>query len=181
MILIPKNKNKQSGWYFPLCSNKISKTVAFTESCKYNSGDQQSDLHKIFGIGVFHLFNSFKTTKNKKWWELHKWLSLRVGWRYNIEEDCFEITDYCYINGIGERNSNDNTIVKVKSGEIVLVIISITKNCLELIIKKDNNVINILKTCKTPRVMVFFLKLRAYVGSGFTPNKDIIINKEKII
>lgn len=103
MPIIKANTNKQAGIYFPLCKSMQSMKVVFTESCKYNSGSEQSDLHKLHGVGVFSLFGSFKTTINKKWWEVHKWLSIRVGWRYNIQEDCFEVTDYTYVNGIGER------------------------------------------------------------------------------
>ena len=177
MIVIPKNKNKQRGWYFPLCSNKISKKIAFTESCKYNSGDQQSDLHKIFGIGVFHLFNSFKTTKNKKWWELHKWLSLRVGWRYNIIEDVFEVTDYSYVNGIGERDTRDNKIFKIKVENYFTPVIEFKWNRMVMYIITDlgeHIEINSIPI-KLPLIPIY-LKLRAYVGSGYTTNKDIKIN-----
>lgn len=182
-IIIKANSNKQKGLYFPLCGNTLTLTFSFTESCKYNSGNQQSDLHKLFGIGIFHLFGSFKTTKNKKWWELHKWHSARLGWRYNPIEDVFEITDYCYINGIGERNTYDNLIVKVKAGEAVTATIRVDELGFSFYIKKGESMYIIEKDFKTPFFLnvPFLLRLRAYVGSGFTTNKDIIINKHKTL
>lgn len=178
LLRIKKNTNKQAGLKFPFCGNKITKKICFTESCKYNSGSQQGDLHKVFGIAVFHFINSFKTTKNKKFWELHKWLSIRLGWRYNIEEDVFELTDYTYVNGIGERDTSDNLIVKVKTNEVVEVEIEVIKNSLLLKLTTANGEKHLIeKTCKTPFYLCvpFFIRLFAYVGSGYTPNKDIVI------
>lgn len=176
MIVIKANTNKQSGLYFPLCWSSRSITFSFTESCKYNSGKEQSDLHKLFGIGVFHLFGSFKTTRTKKWWELHKWLSIRVGWRYNIYEGVFEITDYCYIDGIGDRDATDNVIVKVKVGDVVKASTYVTKEGFVLEITANGNTTVITKKIKMP-ICLFFIRLRAYVGSGFTTKKDMIINE----
>lgn len=178
-IVIKPNTNKQKGLHFPLCSSSRTITFSFTESCKYNSGDQQSDLHKLFGIGIFHLFGSFKTTKNKKWWELHKWHSARIGWRYNPIEDVFEITDYCYINGIGERNTDDNLIVKVKAGEVVTVTIRVDNEGFAFYITDSkSNMYIIEKNFKTPFFIYvpFLLRLNAYVGSGFTTSKEMNIN-----
>ena len=180
-VVIKANTNKQKGLYLPLCSSSRTMTFSFTESCKYDvrGVGNQTNLHKLFGIGIFHLFGSFKNTKNKKWWELHKWHSARLGWRYNPIEDVFEITDYCYINGIGERNTTDNLIVKVKAGEIVTVTIRLDKDGFSFYITDGNaNMYIIEKDFKTPFFLnvPFLLRLRAYVGSGFTTNKDMIIN-----
>jgi hypothetical protein len=176
-IIIKANTNKQSGLYFPLCFATITKTIAFTDSCKYNSGSEQSDLHKLFGIGIFHLFGSFKAAKNKKWWELHKWISIRAGWRYNPTNDTFEITDYTYVNGVGERDTTDNIIVSVKANEIFTITTYIEKDILGLVIKTSNREVVIQKNCKTPVFLCvpFFLRLRAYVGSGYTTKNDIVI------
>ncbi len=181
-ILIKAGKNTQSGIRFPLCLSKRSLTFSFTESCKYNSGDQQSDLHKIFGIGVFHLFNSFKTTRTKKWWELHKWLSIRLGWRYNLQEDIFELTDYTYKNGLGERDTSDNFILKVKANEVVDATIEIKKNELLLTLYTERQGLKIIKVpCDTPKVLFFpfLISLHGYMGSGYTTAKDVVINTYK--
>ncbi len=180
-IIIKAGNNKQKGWYFPLCSNSRTMTFSFTESCKYDvrGVGNQTNIHKLFGIGVFHVFGSFKTTKTKKWWEIHKWHSARLGWRYNPIEDVFEITDYCYINGIGERNTGDNLIVKVKTGEAVTVTIRVNKLGFSFYITKGESMYVIEKDFKTPFFLnvPFLLRLRAYVGSGFTTLKNMIINR----
>jgi hypothetical protein len=183
-IVIEAGKMKQKGWYFPLCSNSRTMTFSFTESCKYDvrGVGNQTNIHKLFGIGVFHVFGSFKTTKTKKWWELHKWHSIRLGWRYNPIEDVFEITDYCYINGIGDRSTTDNVIVKVKEGDIVTVEIIVKKGGFALhIIDNDGGVYVIEKSFKTPFFLCvpFFIRLRAYVELPIPIKQDMIINKLK--
>ncbi len=180
-IIIKAGKNSQKGLHFPFCSNRIKLTLSFDKSWRYNSGDQQGDLHKVVGIAIFHLFKSFAITEHKKWWEIHKWLSVRLGARYNIQEDVIELTDYCYINGIGERDPSDNIVEKVKIEEEFTVEIFIEKNKLGVILETLNRKIIIEHPCKTPFFLCipFFLRLRAYVGSGFTTLKDMIINKHK--
>jgi hypothetical protein len=178
-IIIEAGKNKQKGWYFPLCFSSFTMTLSFDESWEYDSGDQQSDLHKVCGIAIFHLFKSFSTTKHKKWWELHKWLSVRLGARWNKVERVMEITDYTYIDGIGERDTTDNIIVKVKIKEVFKVTPYVEKNILGIYIETKDKHYIIEKSCKTPIFLCipFFLRLRAYVGSGFTTLKNMIINR----
>jgi len=181
MIIIKANTNKQSGLYFPLCGSSRSIKFSFTESCKYDvrGVGNQSNLHKLFGIGLFHLFGSFKTTKTKKWWELHKWLSIRVGWRYNPIEDVFEITDYCYINGIGDRSTTDNVIVKVKAEDVVKCSVYFLKDGLALEINVNRNTTLITKQIAMPMFLCvpFFLRIRAYVELPYETKEDIIIER----
>lgn len=180
-IIIKKGYKKQKGLYLPLCLSNRSMTFAFTESCKYDvrGVGNQSNLHKLFGIGLFHLFGSFKTTKTKKWWELHKWLSIRVGWRYNPIEDVFEITDYCYINGIGDRSTTDNVIVKVKAGDVVKCSVYFLKDGLALEINVNRNTTLITKQIAMPMFLCvpFFLRLRAYVELPYETKEYIIIER----
>jgi hypothetical protein len=57
----------------------------FTESCKYDVGEDQSDINKLFGIGYL------------PW---HHQNSVRFGWRYVHETDKIEIFAYWYSSGV---------------------------------------------------------------------------------
>ena len=59
--------------------------VTFDESCKYNlKSKDQADINKLFGLSYgWHHYNSD-----------------RIGWRYLVEEDVFEILTYSYVNGV---------------------------------------------------------------------------------
>lgn len=172
MIIIPNNNTKQKGLYFPLCSKSRSIILSFDESFIYE-GKNQTDLHKIFGIGLF-CFGSFKKGKNKKWWELHKWLSLRLGARWNDTLKKVEVTDYSYVNGVGERDTTDNQILQITAHkeeskrDKLLCKISIEKNGMALLATNLNTLetINVFIPCEIP----FFylpLRLRAYMENVF--------------
>lgn len=59
--------------------------VQFTESCKYNLGnDNQLDVNKLFGVSFgYHQLNS-----------------IRLGWNYDIITDNINLYAYIYMNGI---------------------------------------------------------------------------------
>lgn len=64
--------------------DRMSYEVTFTESCRYDLGSSdQLDWNKLFGWS----------------YGLHHKNSIRVGWRYFKEQDCIELSLYCYING----------------------------------------------------------------------------------
>lgn len=172
MILIPKNKFKQKGWYLPFCCKSRLFVLSFDESFMY-IGKNQTDIHKIFGIGLL-CFNSFKKGKNKKWWEIHKWISMRLGARWNNDLKLVELMDYSYVNGVGERDATDNKILKVKAHkeeskrDKVMCKISIEKNGLLLLATNLNTLdtINVFIPCKIPKLYLC-LRLRAYMENVF--------------
>ena len=59
--------------------------ITFTDSCKYDIGQDQSDINKLFGIGYlpFHHYNS-----------------VRIGWNYNIKINKIDIWAYWYKKGV---------------------------------------------------------------------------------
>ena len=62
----------------------ISAIVEFTDSCRYDVGEDQLDVNKLFGIGYF---------------PTHHTNSVRFGWRYDKNVDKIEILAYYYLNG----------------------------------------------------------------------------------
>lgn len=173
MITIPQNKFKQKGWYFPFCGKIRTFVISFDDSFKYK-GKNQSDLHKVFGIGIFSLFGSFKKGKNKKWWEVHKWLSLRLGARWNDIDNKVEVTDYSYVYGVGERDTTNNKILQLSASDDeskrdnLLCRISIEKGGMRLMATNLNNMqsINVFIPCKIP-FLYLCLVLRAYMENVF--------------
>lgn len=73
-------------WFFPYTlgltvARSIAYEVQFGYGCKYDIGEDQSDINKLFGVGYwFHHRNS-----------------ARIGWRYF--NDRIELHYYCYVNG----------------------------------------------------------------------------------
>lgn len=60
-------------------------TVKFTESCRYDLGNEdQDDTNKLIGIGYL---------------PGHHKDSARFGWRYDTKTEHVEILSYCYVNG----------------------------------------------------------------------------------
>lgn len=178
MIVIPQHSNKQKGLYFPLCGKQLEFRFSFDESFDY-VGKNQSDLHKIGGIGIFSIPHSFKVGKNKKWWELHKWFSLRIGARRNYAKNCIELTDYSYFQGVGERNTDDNQILDAQKGEIVYGKVSIEKNGMRLVLVNETSLKNINVFIKMDLPTFYLpLRLRAYMENVHR-TKDVIIHTHK--
>lgn len=178
MIVIPKNKTKQRGWYFPISKKVWEIRFSFDESFDY-IGKNQTDLHKIGGIGIFAIPHSFKIGKNKKWWEVHKWFSLRIGARRNYIKNCIELTDYSYVEGVGERNTDDNKILDAQKGEVIYGKISIEKNGMRLFLFNETSLKSIDVFIKMDLPKYFLpLRLRAYMENVYRTN-DVIIHTYK--
>lgn len=84
---------------------EINCKVRFTHSCKYNIGEDQSDINKLFGIGYFTL--GFVYLKEREifgrkvklpWFRpMHHVNSVRFGWRYDPKRpEEIEILAYWY-------------------------------------------------------------------------------------
>ncbi len=73
---------------------KHSKSFAFTESCKYDlKTEDQLDWNKLYGFTLGLI--GPKDQRNPVHYN-----SVRFGWRYNVELDVFEISAYCYSQGV---------------------------------------------------------------------------------
>lgn len=59
--------------------------VTFTESCRYDIGNDQGDINKLFGIGYF---------------PHHHDNSVRIGWNYNIVSGKIQLWAYWYADGV---------------------------------------------------------------------------------
>lgn len=87
-----------------LKNNRIRKDwrIKFTDSCKYNHGDEdQLDWNKLCGIDFESPFSTMRDT-------------LMCGWRYNPQTDLFELNLYTHYNG--DRWFSD-TVATVKANE----------------------------------------------------------------
>lgn len=83
--VIPKGRH----WKFKFpkyCRNGVAYMVAFNETAIYNHGDKdQLDWNKLFGT-------------KKKFFRPKQDSSMKA-WRWNLEKECVEITDYIHIDG----------------------------------------------------------------------------------
>jgi hypothetical protein len=85
MIIIPKGCHRglppQLGIYYnPL---RIERRVSFDRSAKYDIGEDQDDVNKLFGIGYF---------------PGHHIDSARFGWNYDLNTGRIRLYAYCYVN-----------------------------------------------------------------------------------
>ena len=103
-----------------LRSNKVLKArVAFTDSCRYDIGSDQSDINKLFGFSflTWKIFKKkkisiFGKTMNIPWVRpMHHYNSFRFGWTYSPTKDVIEIYTYWYTNGV--RNFKYITSVNI--------------------------------------------------------------------
>lgn len=174
MIIIKKNSTKQNGVYFPLCKKQREITFSFDESFVYE-GLNQTDVHKIFGIGILSIPHSFKKGTNKKWWELHKRNSMRLGARWNKELQCIELLDYAYVNGVGDRDATNNNILRADLHDLLYCKISIVKDGFLIYVKNKtkDKFINTFVPCDIPNFYLC-MRLRAYMQNVFRKG-DIVI------
>lgn len=81
-------KNYHSNYRIPrILSNhkRLVYNISFTDSCRYDIGDAQDQINKLFGIGYF---------------PYHRYNSVRFGWRYNKDKDVIDIFSYYYMDGL---------------------------------------------------------------------------------
>jgi hypothetical protein len=69
----------------------LERKITFTDSCRYNIGEDQKDWNKLYGMsfGFKPLIKQFQMHEN----------SARFGWRYDPQSDCIEVAPYLYTNG----------------------------------------------------------------------------------
>lgn len=82
---VKANKHRFTPSPFGLTATDIiSKMVCFDFNCKYDIGNDQSDINKLFGLGFFPHHHS---------------ISGRIGWRWNIVTQKVELFGYVYNRG----------------------------------------------------------------------------------
>ena len=170
-IIIHKGEHGQRGLKNPICGNVRTKSIIFETSCRYfPSSEDIWDIHKVFGVAVFNPLYSFRTAKNKHWYETHKWQSVRLGFRYNKNNDLIELFLYSYING----GRFTKYLCSVDFFERFEATTYIYKNAMGVIVRKSDGVYSAEE--KIGRVFPFaYLRLNARVESGYTPTHDMTI------
>ena len=86
---------------------EMEQYISFDESCKYDlKSKDQADINKLYGLSYGN----------------HYYNSDRIGWRYLVDEDVFELLTYSYVNGVripyislGKVKSNEKFRTKVST------------------------------------------------------------------
>lgn len=136
---------------------EMEQYTSFDESCKYNLNTKdQSDINKLCGLSYgWHHYNSD-----------------RIGWRYLVDEDVFEILTYSYINGVripsillGYVKANEKFRSKVsttiKNGKRI-VVFELNDRC-------------VAKEYKVSKVWIKYT-LGLYFGGNRTAPHDMVVN-----
>lgn len=155
-------KGRHGNFHFPIplfIKNKsLIKKVTFTDSCRYDIGDDQSDTNKLFGIGYL---------------PYHRKNSARFGWRYIKETDCIELMIYWYKKGIRQYES----LCEINLNKQYICEISSNNNSHVYFVKTIDG--NILSTKSIDLKGRFFgYKLFSYFGGNMKAPHDIIIDIE---
>jgi hypothetical protein len=102
----------------------------------------------------------------------HHYNSDRIGWRYLVNEDVFELLTYSYINGVRIPSVS---LGKVKANEIFRVEISTkTKNGKRFVVFELNDVC-VSKEYKVSKVWIKYT-LGLYFGGNRTAPHDMKVN-----
>lgn len=135
-------------------SDELTYKVMFTPSCRYDVGEDQSDVNKLFGIGYA---------------PHHHYNSARFGWRYEKSSDMIEIMAYWYLDGKRHMQS----IVFVAIGHTLHYAI---RRCADhhLLMVRNNTY-----SVPVARQMAGIL-LQAYFGGNKTAPHDIHINMTRL-
>jgi hypothetical protein len=149
-------KGTHSPFRFPVIvtSPEIVRVVQFTPSCRYDIGNDQSDINKLFGVGYF---------------PHHHRNSIRFGWRYDQASDMIEILAYWYAQK--ERLWESMKFVAIGSKNVFVM--RRHEDMHELFIGKDRLIIDM------PACEVGYL-LQPYFGGNRTAPHDITINIQKL-
>jgi hypothetical protein len=136
---------------------KVEQYISFDDSCKYDlKTKDQADINKLCGLSYgYHHYNSD-----------------RIGWRYLVNEDVFELLTYSYINGVRIPSVS---LGKVKANEIFRVEISTkTKNGKRFVVFELNDVC-VSKEYKVSKVWIKYT-LGLYFGGNRTAPHDMKVN-----
>ena len=132
----------------------------FTDSCKYDNGDEQGDWNKLYGISNSlnpHLF------------------SYRIAWRYLKEEDVFELAPYYYDKGICYIYYNRH---KVVANVKFITYIEFDNVKREVIFNVDDK--ELLKLLNVPRPLCF-KELGLYIGGTCKAKHTMKFKRRRIL
>ena len=129
--------------------------VEFGASCRYDIGDDQSDINKLFGIGHF---------------PHHHKNSVRYGWRWVVEMNQIEILAYWYKNG----SRNDKHIGWASIGEKIVYQIDGTGPSWTFIFNSITRIDIGLNPCR-----IGYL-LHPYFGGNKTAPHDMTIKIKRV-
>lgn len=136
---------------------EVEQYISFDENCKYNlKTKDQADINKLCGLSYGN----------------HHYNSDRIGWRYLVEEDVFELLTYSYINGVRIPSIS---LGKVKANEKFRVKISTTiKNGKRFVVFELNDKC-VAKEYKVSKMWIKYT-LGLYFGGNRTAPHDMKIN-----
>lgn len=136
---------------------EMEQYVSFDDSCKYNlKTKDQYDINKLFGLSYGN----------------HHYNSDRIGWRYLVEEDVFELLTYSYINGVRIPSIS---LGKVKANEKFRVRIqTLIKNGKRFVVFELNDKC-VAKEYKVSKVWIKYT-LGLYFGGNRTAPHDMKVN-----
>jgi hypothetical protein len=150
-------KGKHGNIHFPrLIRKAITKTVMFTDSCRYDIGDDQSDINKLLGIGYF---------------PYHRMNSARLGWRYIRENDSIELLMYWYKN----KARYNESLCQIKINQRYVCSLTTNESSHIFSVKTmDNELLSIKSIDLKPRFIGY--ELFPYFGGNIKAPHDIIID-----
>lgn len=172
-ILIKREKHNPTELNWGLCKNKRKLTFSFTESCLYKFNDEDdNDINKLFGIGLFMIPKSLTTSQHKKWFELHKHTSVRLGWNCNYESKTINLFNYSYIN----KTRVNSKICEIEINKIYSAEIFSSVNFNYICIKHNNKLIgDDIKHFGYNINNCIYFKLGAYFGGQKVAPNDVLI------
>lgn len=142
-------------WGIVFFKKKLSAKVRFDYDCKYDIGNNQTDINKLFGVG---------------WFPHHHINSARWGWRWSPEKEKIELFAYIY----SKRKRISEHVDDVAVGQTVFLSIIIHENKYTFILEKKNRA-PIAKIIEA-NVKSFGYKLGAYFGGNIpAPHKMSIL------
>jgi len=146
-----------------LFKDKIEFAFKFSNNCGYFFGNENDlILNTIFGISFGHQHKN----------------SIRLGWKWSVQEQCIEIYPYAYINGkyIQELNK---CLSKIKPNELTYCTIEINSNNFNISIVTLNSA-NSTKITK-PKLIKIGYYLFPYFGGKLPAPHDMDIYLMHII
>lgn len=134
--------------------SEMAYSVTFMPSCRYDIGEEQSDINKLFGVGYF---------------PSHHVDSVRFGWRYDVASGMIEIMAYWYHNRVRGWES----IRYVAIGARNQLVLRRLGYCHELWVGPLRHIVDV------PSRLIGFA-LGPYFGGNLTAPHDIEIKLEPI-
>jgi hypothetical protein len=136
---------------------EVEQYISFDESCKYNlKTKDQADINKLCGLSYGR----------------HHYNLDRIGWRYLVEEDVFELLTYSYVDGVRIPSIS---LGKVKANEKFRAKVTTVLNNGKRIVTFKLNDRCVAKEYKVSKVWIKYT-LGLYFGGNRTAPHDMVVN-----